>query len=496
MTVTDTFARALPVVAALADDPATSDTKAFAWKSLIVFAVILVVGMPILLAAARLFRTINLALGFGATAVLWALGYCALMRPGFVAGEALFALMLAVLFGAGFVAGRFANAGARPSVVGLVSAVANLLVVGAFLRGLQSSSQFGALVWVAGLVAVSVVLAWLGGLVGKRMPSNSTLPSPAALFATVFASTIFLLIVLGGVLTGYEAGLAVPDWPNSFGHNMLLYPVAEMKEGVFYEHAHRLYGMLVGATAVVFISVTWREPTARWVRTLAIVLLVMIIVQGILGGMRVTGRPTLDVDRSLLAPSTALAIVHGVFAQLVFAAALVVAAGSSRLWESARANVDEGASALDRGAAILLPAAFVLQLILGALYRHLQPGGGATAAGHPTWAIHAHMTMAVVVTGWTILAAGRAWAHRYHPVLATLGKALVVGVSAQLILGIIAVALVWMRKTAEIPTSEVLFTTLHQGLGALLLGLSALLAAWSWRLLPQREPAPQVAAPV
>jgi cytochrome c oxidase assembly protein subunit 15 len=57
-------------------------------------------------------------------------------------------------------------------------------------------------------------------------------------------------LITGGLVTGLKAGLAVPDWPTSYGHNMLLYPLAEMSGGKYVEHAHRLYGMLVGVTAI------------------------------------------------------------------------------------------------------------------------------------------------------------------------------------------------------------------------------------------------------
>lgn len=462
---------------------AGSATDVDATRSLWVFLVVLFGGIPLLLGAAQFIRPMHLALGFAATAALWAIGYVALLQPGLAAGEALFALMLTVLFVAGVVAGRHGDEGIRPWVVGAVSACANLLVVGAFLRGVGEASRLAPVLWVGSLVAGSVALAWLGGRLGRARPSRLRLPAAGQLFACVLASTIFLLIVLGGVLTGREAGLAVPDWPNSFGHNMLLYPITEMKGGVFYEHAHRLYGMLVGATAVVFVSVTWRESAQRWIRVVAVALLVMIMVQGLLGGLRVTGRPTLETDRALLVPSTILGVVHGVFAQVVFAASLVIAAATSRLWRSDTPPISTPASSLDRGAAMLLPLALVVQLVLGALYRHLQPGGGASAPGHPTWAIHAHMAMAVLVTGAAILAAGRAWAHRLHPVLGRLGCAIGVAVVVQLGLGVVAVAAVWTRTSADIPTFEVVVTTLHQGVGAILLGLATLLAAWSHRLL-------------
>jgi hypothetical protein len=44
-----------------------------------------------------------------------------------------------------------------------------------------------------------------------------------------------------------------------------------------------------------------RDSCARWLRWLVVVLLCMVCLQGLLGGLRVTGRPTIDVDRATLA---------------------------------------------------------------------------------------------------------------------------------------------------------------------------------------------------
>ena len=43
--------------------------------------------------------------------------------------------------------------------------------------------------------------------------------------AVLTTGATFLLIVIGGVVTSTESGLAVPDWPTTFGYNMFLYPI-------------------------------------------------------------------------------------------------------------------------------------------------------------------------------------------------------------------------------------------------------------------------------
>ncbi len=467
--------------------PVAMPTAAAAPRSWLLLGALFACGAALVLVWARFSRPAHLALGFATTVTLWGLGYLAMMQPGLVAGDALFGLMLGVLFAGGFVAGRYGGDEVRPVSVGLVAATANLLILGAFLRDERHGSTLTPLLYLVGLFGSSAGLSWLGGVVGRRYRSATVLPPASALFSLVAAGTVFLLLVTGGLVTSLESGLAVPDWPNSFGHNMLLYPVSEMKGGVYYEHAHRLYGMLVGTTTLVLVSVIWRCEERRWLRILSIAILLMVCFQGYLGGTRVTGHLTLDQDRSVLEPSTQRAIIHGVFAQIIFSSFLVMAAATSSRWVSIKRRVTDAAALTDRGAAILLPHALLVQLIFGALYRHLQPSGGVSAPGHPIWAIYAHITMAVVVVGLVILAAGRAISHSFDPVLRRLGIGILVLAGLQITLGVVAVAVIWTRMGDAISPLEAFVTTAHQATGAALLGASVLLGAWSRRLLGSEE---------
>jgi len=78
--------------------------------------------------------------------------------------------------------------------------------------------------------------------------------------------TTFPLIFLGGLVTSHQAGLSVPDWPNSYGYNMFLFPINEWKGGILFEHTHRLMGTLVGFCSVLFFLCAWgvaRSPKVR-----------------------------------------------------------------------------------------------------------------------------------------------------------------------------------------------------------------------------------------
>ena len=60
------------------------------------------------------------------------------------------------------------------------------------------------------------------------------------------------------------------DWPNTFGTNMFLYPLSKMTGGIYYEHAHRLFGALVGLTTIGLAVRLWRFDGRPWLRRLAV----------------------------------------------------------------------------------------------------------------------------------------------------------------------------------------------------------------------------------
>jgi cytochrome c oxidase assembly protein subunit 15 len=436
-------------------------------------------------------RPYTLALGFAGTAAQWALTYVAMIGVGLWAGEALFGLTVLVPVAVGFVAQRYARDQASAFGAGMVNGVMNLLVVGSVVGGKDAQAAVvEAAAWSAALLIGSGVLASIGGAIARRTPArDGLLPPPISLFATVVASTIFLLLVTGGLVTGLEAGLAVPDWPNSFGHNMLLYPVSQMKGGVYYEHAHRLFGMLVGLNAFTLAALCWRHEPRRWVRWLAFAVLAMVCVQGLLGGLRVTGRLTLDQDPSLLKPSTAIAIAHGVFGQIVFATVAVIAAVTSGAWLRSGAPITGTAAAGTRVVAMIAPFVLLGQLFLGAAYRHLQipPTEAGKAITHPTWAMHGHLGFSIVALIVIILSASRlSGVARAVPSAKPLGRAgasMAIVVALQVLLGFVALGAVLMRRGPSIPLWEVISTSAHQATGALLLMATVQGAAWGWRML-------------
>src|ERR1700722_1179819 len=69
-------------------------------------------------------------------------------------------------------------------------------------------------------------------------------------FALLTAIATRALIALGGLVTSHEAGMAVPDWPNSYNYNIFLFPISKWVGGVLYEHTHRLLATVVGVLVV------------------------------------------------------------------------------------------------------------------------------------------------------------------------------------------------------------------------------------------------------
>ena len=418
-----------------------------------------------------------LTCGFGAAVVMWALGYLGRL-PGVEAPAwTLGALYLAASVAAGAWTGRLPGATAWSAAgAGAVAFALNLLILGSVVRDRADLALA-----VPGSILAGAALAGIGGLAARRLaPPPAVAPATAAdwvgRFAGVAAAATLLLLAIGGLVTTHDAGLAVPDWPNSYGTNMFLFPLSRMTGGIFYEHAHRLFGSLVGLTTLGLLALTWRHERRRPVLLLTALAFALVCVQGALGGLRVTGRLTLSMDAAELSPSTALAVVHGVLGQLFFALLAGLAAVGSGTWRSERPAAPREAD--DRELHAWLVAAVALQLVLGALVRHT----GMTPV--------LHICMAVLVALLAGFAGFRAWALAGDlPVLPGLGRFLLGAVGLQLLLGIGALVVTELGRDGASPPGRILLPTAHQTLGALILVAATQLLLWSRRLVRPAPPA-------
>lgn len=203
-------------------------------------------------------------------------------------------------------------------------------------------------------------------------------------FAVLAVCLVWPLIWIGGLVTTYDAGMAVPDWPNTYGYNLFLYPYKTWLFGpfdLFIEHGHRLLGAVVGMVAIGIVIFAWISESRRWVFVLAVGLLIAVISQGLLGGMRVVLG-----DRTL-------AMVHGCFAPAFFALCVVMAAVTSRKWWQAAMQSDQATTIGNRTVLLVgfMVAVSYTQLVLGAQLRHVQPD---TAPGRFTMIVALHVVTA------------------------------------------------------------------------------------------------------
>lgn len=407
--------------------------------------------------------------GFATTVGLWAVGYVARL-PGIVlpAPAVLFAL-LALLVGAGVVAAR--NGGLGPggaAASGALTGTLNLLILGSFLAGGP-----GAAIGIPGSILVCAALLALGARLGRG--GSPEPPDWTAWFCRVTVAAAFLLLGVGGLVTSNDAGLAVVDWPNSFGYNMFLYPFSRMTGGIYYEHAHRLFGALVGLTTLAQAILLHVRTGPGPLRRLGWTAFVLVVAQGILGGLRVTGSFTTSTAPEDMTPSVALAAVHGVSGQIFFGLLVWIAACASTSWRARSPERPRTASRADLALAATVVAAVMIQLVLGAVQRHLS----VLLFPHIVWGV-------AIVAPLAIHAGFRVWGRQSDaPILGRTGLGLSGAVVVQVFLGFVAYAL---RDGVAPGQGAIAFRTLHQWFGAVVLGLSVLLAAWSFRLLrPVRQ---------
>ena len=415
-----------------------------------------------------------LTLALGATTLMWVLSYVALLFSGKVGGEVLFVLAALSLP----VATRHAVSLQEGAYVGLVSALLNLLLVGSIVGGQAPSDMLSmGLLWSGGLLVGSSILGAIGFLFRGKLHECTCEMNWHHAFIVVASALVFVMLLTGGLVTGMEAGLAVPDWPNSYGHNMLLYPLHEMvdpaNEGVFFEHAHRLTGMFVGLTSLIMLCCVLCWSDSKTAKILVVCIFVFVCVQGLLGGLRVTGHLTLSQDREMLSPNLWIGVVHGVVGQLIFASIVCLGLLFSPLWKNSSNATKPG----DVRWTTLLCIAMVLQLLLGAVYRHMM--GDEVLAEKATHVLYTHIAVAFLIVVFAVIVGLRLMGRESKPLKRT-GILLHIFVLLQLLLGGGALVVVLLNKDATVvPMYDVLVTTAHQANGALLLAASFVALFWT-----------------
>ena len=290
-------------------------------------------------------------------------------------------------------------------------------------------------------------------------------------------STLFLVFA-GAMVTSTGSGLAVPDWPLSYG--VLMPP---MVGGILYEHGHRMIAATVGLLTVIqAIWLQLREPK-RWLRIIGWCAVGAVIVQGLLGGLTVL---------FLLPP--AISIAHAGLAEIFFCLNVSIAFFASQWFHQIR-GTEKGDAPI--GATTALVLLVYAQILIGALMRHLHAGLAIPdfplSFGHiapPLTSVgvavnFAHRAGALAVAIAVIMTYVRL--RRFEPrhPLRQIANMLILVVPTQILLGGYTV---WSGKQPVI-------TSLHVATGALTLALSLLLALTArtvgWRTVQRtanREP--------
>jgi cytochrome c oxidase assembly protein subunit 15 len=317
--------------------------------------------------------------------------------------------------------------------------------------------------------------------------------------ALLLAAATFPLLWVGGLVTTTKAGMAVPDWPSTYGYNLFLYPWETWLYGpwdLFIEHGHRLFAALVGMLTIVLVGLTWWCGSSGRVRQLALVALGLVIFQGVLGGLRVV----------LNAPLVAM--LHGVVGPFFFVLTVALAAMTSEEWESAEPDQGDPAvrAKLERFAWLTFGLAY-LQIGIGAYLRHL-PGDVTPQMFQIAILFHILVALALVVhiglVAWQVFRSPLGErGPLFWPALWLVGL-----VGVQLVLGVNTwiVKYGWPAFLGEWAPAgyvnvahgfwQTHIVTAHVAVGSLILAQAGRLGLWCRRLAPATDAAPAAASEV
>jgi cytochrome c oxidase assembly protein subunit 15 len=290
-------------------------------------------------------------------------------------------------------------------------------------------------------------------------------------FATFVAGCTVLLVLAGSLVTSTGSGLAVPDWPTTYGWNMLTFPPSKWVGGIFYEHGHRLIATTVGFLTIILAVWLWLADPRRWIKRLGVIALSTVILQGLLGGITV-----------LFFLPAPISTAHAGLAEVFFCLTVALALFTSRDWMAGATHPDD--ETLRRRASATTALIYV-QILLGAAMRHtgaglaipdfpLMFGGVIPDHWNAAIAVHfAHRVGALLVTIGIIATSARIWSR--HRQYATLVRP-----------AILALALVTVQITLGAMTvlsgRDVWINSAHVLCGALVLATSLVITLRSWRV--------------
>ena len=280
--------------------------------------------------------------------------------------------------------------------------------------------------------------------------------------AVFTACCTFLLIIAGALVTSNQAGLSIPTWPLAYGS---AFP--PMVGGIRWEWSHRLVAGSVSIFTLILAVWIWLRESRQWVRVLGVCAFLLVVAQALLGRFTV---------KTFLAPPVSAA--HATLAEIFFIVTVSLAVFTGKWWTGDVPQLRDEESPKLRTLAAGTSALILVQIVLGAAFRHNALG------------IVPHLIGAVVVTFmvfWTVLVV----ATRFRKVkdLRAAARYLEIALGLQLLLGGIAYWAVLRARDAVQPTPiYVTLTVIHVAVGALTFAASAFLALRCFRMLaPSRS---------
>jgi cytochrome c oxidase assembly protein subunit 15 len=239
-----------------------------------------------------------------------------------------------------------------------------------------------------------------------EQPALGRRPHKIAVLLTI---CVFPLIWLGATVTTYAAGMAVPDWPGTYGYNMFLYPISTWLFGPFnllVEHGHRLLASLAGLITIVLVIETMKFEPRKSVQWFAWGLLGLILFQGVLGGARV------------LLDARTLARIHGCVGPMFFALAVGFCVVTSRWWmgnfELKASSVNSNSRSSYTSFALTMLVLSYIQLCIGSFLRHVTLDSRPTGFQH---LVLLHLVTACLVVAGTLFH----WIRSRHGIYAGIG---------------------------------------------------------------------------
>ncbi len=284
-------------------------------------------------------------------------------------------------------------------------------------------------------------------------------------FACLLAGLTFLLVTVGASVTSNRAGLAVPDWPTTYGHHMFSFPLAHMVGGILYEHGHRLLASIVGLLTAILAVWAFFGQKNPLIRRLGLAALALVLLQGLLGGLTV-----------LLFLPPPISIAHAALAEAFFCLTLALALVTSPRWQLAGSEpaATEPTPRARHLRWLTLATTIVVygQIILGATVRHAE---AATL-------VHIFGAFAVLLCAGVMVMALLPSVRRPDFLPPAIGLGLLL--FAQLWVGVLTLV-VRVPKAAhgQLDPIQVWVPTLHLALGAAILACSFILTLKTWRFL-------------